>query len=161
MAVRNIVTDSAGRLYDIAITSGMATKENPGVKLDLLCGVDSGRALAGPLASTQAVLTCFLSVAGSDPVYPDYGTEFLSACRAGYIRTDSDVLTYFSLAASSCLEFFYRHDFFANVPADEIVTDITLDYYSLDVNESKLIMLVKVHFASGDVIDVIAPIKVI
>jgi len=161
MSVRSIVTDHSGRSVDLAITTVEDAVTFRATQLSLTAGEDGGRALAGPLVYTQAVMSCFLTAIGSDPVYADYGTSFIPACRKGLLRTDSDVTVYFSLAVNEMMNFFYTRGLFEDTPPDETVNNITLEQYELDTSNAKLVLYVKVHFKEGDAIDIITPIKVI
>lgn len=161
MAVRDIVEAHEDAVFDIAVTSGHPTGETPSATTPLSFAADGGRLVTGPLAALQQVLMAFLTVKGSDPVFPGYGTDFVPACRAGYLLTEYDVTTTFSFAVLDMMAFFQEHGIFDDSDDNGKLVDISLARFDLDAYTSRLTLHIELHFASGDTVDVAVPVKVV
>ena len=156
-----VTLNYTGRLVDLFIVQGIKVSGDQLV-LPGFGGDEGGRVIAGveKIAQTWAIL--FLTELGSVQYNPQLGSSFVTNYRLGLIRDESDVQSEFGLAASQANDqmFLAAQAAPTPLPADEQLATSELLRFTIDRNQGKLALYVRLTSQAGTKHDILLPIPV-
>jgi len=121
---------------------------------------DTGGLSVGNKKLAQSWIKLFLTDLGSQEYYPESGSGFLDAIRAGRIRRSADVSITFKTAADNVANTLNRDPLTAELPDTEQLDFATLESYLLLLEESRLELTVKLTPVAGDQVTFTVPVAI-
>ena len=153
-------TDYSNRKVDLLIFQGWA---ETGETLITTAFGDTGYVVAGIMKLIQQFTVRFLTQLDSAPQNLDFGTEFMTDLRAGYIRTEADVLASYSAAVANVktqLRTVYEERESRNetIPDDEKLSDAELISY--EITPGSLFLRVEITSQEGTSRETVLPVAI-
>lgn len=130
-------TNYTGRKVDLSIFPETAFANIP-VEANLALG---SRAVAGPLALSQAFAVALLTPLGHYRSDPNYGSTLMADLTEKRVEFPSDIQHAFALATISVIGYFDRA--WANHPDDEKIATVALDTYNIRGTVIELSVILK------------------
>tara|TARA_Y100000034_G_C6885017_1_gene406219 strand:+ start:1393 stop:1869 length:477 start_codon:yes stop_codon:yes gene_type:complete len=153
-------TNYSNRKVDLLIFQGWAES---GETLITAGFGDTGYVVTGIMKLIQQFAVRFLTGLDTAPHNTEFGTEFMTDLRAGYIRADADVLSAFSAAVANVkaqLKTIYdeREGRNETIPDDEKLDNARLVSY--DISPGSLFLRVEITSQDGRSREVVLPVAI-
>lgn len=150
------IADYQGRKFDILAFQPRKTSTE--LTQSIADDSSGGLICVGVQKLAQRWVLEFLTPRGSIPYKTDRGSTFINRLVSGEIRTDVDVSSFFSMAASEIRPNLINEDALTD-PDDEKFSRAVLDSFSFS-SDGKLILQVSVYSVAGTAREIILPISV-
>jgi hypothetical protein len=150
------IADYLDRKFDIL--AFQPNKANLATDQELATSSSSGLICTGVQKLAQRWVLEFLTPAGSIPYKPARGSFFIQNMISGNIRTDVDVIAFFSSASTEVASNLLGEQTGSDT-TDEAYADANLDRFSIG-NDGKLTLYVTITSQAGSKRSVILPIPV-
>ena len=158
MAIGTVTTNYSGRNKDINIMAYPNPKSPETQPVPLTFGKISSYC-AGIEKLIQRYMLTLLTVKGSQPYDPEFGTDFLKYVRSANLLTYNDLSHYFNFANYEVLNLFKQYQaLHADLPLDEQIDTAVLD--SLTTVDNRIQFNVKIYTKAGETVDFVMPIPV-
>lgn len=159
MPIRNITTDYSGRSKDINIVPNIDPKKTTPQKVALSFGRVSSYC-AGIQKLIQRFMIALVTVKGSQPAYPDFGTDLLKKLSVSSLTTIADLTHAFNFASASVVASFRAYqEGITGVPEDEQLDTALLMNVEVSANY-EVTYRVALYTKAGDTYDFLLPIPI-
>jgi len=148
-------TDYSGRLVDLLIFQGVKAEGEAAITLGL---GTAGEICTGAQKLSQSFTLLFLTRLGSNPKHPDWGTNFVPAVQQGRVNTEKAVNSEFNTASELVRRTLAKAWEGTALPADERLSKATLNSFTIDTENSKLVLYVKLVTAAGVSLVIVLPV---
>lgn len=156
MPIKSIIQDYTGRQRDINIAFGIDPSDPQRQIVNLSFGSIS-TFCAGVQKLIQRYMILFLTAVGSQPQFPNFGTEFASTLYSANLSSREDMLHTFNFANFSVLEVLKTYQSKnPNLPLDEQISTSILN--NLEVVGDSLSVEIKLVTLAGDNVDFLIPL---
>jgi len=145
----------AGRSIDLCYIPKLETLSRSRVQLAF--GNDP-TVCTGVEKLVQWVVNILMTIRGSDPYRPDYGTLFMEELSTGQAVTDDEAMAAFGEATLYILEYFAENVLQNDTPADEVLKD--LGGYIIEYDGYTMKMAIEISTNEDD-LTVIVPIPLV
>lgn len=157
MPIRNITSNYSGRNKDITITPYINSLLSERQRVALTFGKVSSYC-AGIQKLIQRYIITLLTVSGSQPHDPLFGTNFLSKVKRSNLTTLNDLTHIFNFANFDVISTFKEYQSaHPNLPADEQLDTAVID--SIDSTQDSVTFKIKIYTMAGETVDFVVPIS--
>jgi len=158
MPIRNITTDYTGRSKDISIASGVDPRIASPQKVTPSFGAVSSYC-AGVQKLVQRFMIALTTVKGSQPEFPDFGTDLLKKISTSSLTTIGDLTHAFNFASASVVASFRAAQERAEDPGPEDEQLDTALLTDVEVTSSfNVSYKVSLYTKAGNTYDFLLPI---
>lgn len=159
MPIRNITTDYSGRSKDINIAPSIDPRVTAPQKVAPSFGHVSSYC-AGVQKLIQRYMIALVTVKGSQPAYPTFGTDLLKKISVSSLTTVADLTHAFNFASASVVSMFRANQETAvGVPDDEQLDTALLTSVSVTAN-FEVTYRVALYTKAGNTYDFLLPIPI-
>lgn len=159
MPIRNITTDYSGRAKDINISPNIDPTKTSAQKVAPGFGAVSSYC-AGVQKLVQRFMVALVTVRGSQPAYPAFGTDLLKKISVSSLTTSADLRHAFNFASAKVVSEFRAYQAATpGLPDDEQLDTVLLMDVSVSSNY-EVSYRVALYTKAGSTYDFLLPIPI-